>query len=59
VEIVDIKNHWKLTHRNSNNPVVLVGKLLPSVDYFWKLINIKEKVATGTSAVWFFPVQST
>ena len=64
VSIVDIEERRKLTPSDSKNPVVLpLGKLMPSVDYFWKLIYMqiwpKEKVATGTCAVWLFPVQST
>jgi hypothetical protein len=39
VDIVDIEEHGKLTPSNSKNLVVLpLGKLMPSVDYFWKLI---------------------
>ena len=39
VDIVDIKEHRKLTPSASNNPVVLpLGKMMPYVDYFWKLI---------------------
>jgi hypothetical protein len=39
VDIVNIKEQRKLTPSNSNNPMVLLlGKLMPSVDYFWKLI---------------------
>ena len=39
VDIVDIEEHRKLTPSDSKNPVVLpLGKLMPSVDYFWKLI---------------------
>ena len=39
VDIVNIKEHRKLTPSDSKKTVVLpLGKLMPSVDYFWKLI---------------------
>ena len=39
VDIVDIKEQRKLSPSDSNNPLVLpLGKLMPSVDYFGKLI---------------------
>ena len=61
---VNIKEWRNLTPGNSNCSVVLpLGKLMPSVDYFWKLVYMyiltQEKVGIGTCAVWLFPVQST
>ena len=63
MDIVDIKEQRKITPSDSNNPVVLpLGKLMPSVNYFWKLIYMyiwtQEKVGIGTSALCLFPVQS-
>jgi hypothetical protein len=49
VDIVDIKEYRKLTPSDSKNAVVLLsGKLIPSVDYFWKSIKNSDANAKLT-----------